>query len=118
VATSPAIELHDGEPDRRLRPYRLRIALAIGLVESLLVLVGGLGWFWVLALAAAAVALHVVVGRRTDHGTASEITWILAVSQLIAVLVPVLWVLVKGLAIVALVVMAGVLLAMLLLDRR
>jgi hypothetical protein len=30
----------------------------------------------------------------------------------------VLWVLVKGLAIVALVVMAGVLLAMLLLDRR
>lgn len=118
MATSPAIELHEGDPDQRLRSYRLRIALAIGLVESLLVLVGGLGWFWVLALAAVAVALHLVVGRRTDRRTPREVIWILAVSQLIAVLVPVLWVLVKGLAIVALVLMAGVLLAMLLLDRR
>ena len=118
MATSPAIELHEGDPDQRLRSYRLRIALAIGLVESLLVLIGGLGWFWVLALAAVAVALHLVVGRRTDRRTPREVIWILAVSQLIAVLVPVLWVLVKGLAIVALVLMAGVLLAMLLLDRR
>jgi hypothetical protein len=40
-----------------LRERRLRLALLIGLVETVFVVWGGLGWFWVLAFAAAALAL-------------------------------------------------------------
>jgi hypothetical protein len=47
-----------------------------------------------------------------------EITWIAAVSQLLAVLVPVLWELVKVVALVVLVGLAVFLLATLLLDRK
>jgi hypothetical protein len=101
-----------------LRERRLRLALLIGLVESLLVVLGGLGWFWVLALAAAAVALYVFGARGARFHSLREIAWILAVSQLIAVIVPVLWEVAKVFAIVILVLMAVGLLVMLLMDRR
>ena len=101
-----------------IRERRLRLALLIGLVESLLVVWGGLGWFWVLALAAAAVALYAFVGRAARFHTLRELAWILAASQLIAVIVPVLWEVAKFLAVLILVVMAAVLLLMLLMDRR
>jgi hypothetical protein len=100
-----------------LRERRLRLALLIGLVESLLVVLGGLGWFWVLALAAVAVALYLFVARGARFHTLREVAWILAASQLIAVVVPVLWVVAKALAIAILVVMAIGLLALLLMDR-
>jgi len=101
-----------------LRERRLRLALLIGLVESLLVVLGGLGWFWVLALAAAAVTLYVFVARGARFHSLREIAWILAASQLIAVIVPVLWAVTKVFAIVILVLMAAGLLVMLLMDRR
>jgi len=101
-----------------LRARRLRLALLIGLVESLLVVWGGLGWFWVLAFAAVAVALYIFVTRRAGFPTLREIVWILAASQLIAVLVPVLWEVAKAFAVVILVLMAALLLLMLLMDRR
>ena len=101
-----------------LRERRLRLALLIGLVESLLVVLGGLGWFWVLALAAAAVVLYVFVARGARFHTLRETAWILAASQLIAVIVPVLWEVAKVFAIVILVLMAVGLLVMLLMDRR
>ena len=57
------IEAGQSGPGPWIREQRLRLALLIGLVESLLVVLGGLGWFWVLALAAVAVALYLFVGR-------------------------------------------------------
>ena len=118
MTTSPAIELHESNRGAWLRERRLRIALFVGLLESVLVLASDSGWYWVLALAAAAVAFHFLLGRRARYHLVREISWIAASSQLIAVLVPVLWVLVKAVAIVVLVVMAIVLLVMLLADRR
>jgi hypothetical protein len=118
VTTSPVIEAGESGPGAWLRGRRLRIALLIGLVESLLVVWGGLGWFWVLALAGAAVALYIFVMRSPRLGALREIAWILAASQLIAVLVPVLWEVAKAVAVVILVVLAGLLLVMLLMDRR
>ena len=118
MTTSPVIEAGRSTRQPWLRAQRLRLALLIGLVESLLVVWGGLGWFWVLAFAAVAVALYIFVARRARFHALREIVWILAASQLIAVLVPVLWEVAKTLAIVILVVMAGLLLAMLLMDRR
>lgn len=118
MTASPAVELQESRSGLWLRARRLRLALLIGLVESVLVLLGDSGWFWVLAAAAAAVAFYVFVGRNLRFHAGRELSWVAAASQLIAVLVPVLWVLVKAVAIVALVAMAIVLLVMLLADRH
>lgn len=124
VTTSPTPVIEAGQTGRDtgrgnwLRERRLRLALLIGLVETVFVVWGGLGWFWVLALAAAAVALYVFVARRAGNQSLRELAWILAASQLIAVIVPVLWEVAKFLAIVILVLMAAALLVMLLMDRR
>jgi hypothetical protein len=64
------------------------------------------------------VALYVFVARGARFHSLREVAWIFAASQLIAVLVPVLWEVAKVLAIVILVLMAALLLVMLLLDRR
>ena len=71
-------------------------ALLIAFVESLLVLFSDHGWWIVVLAAAAAVLAHWFLGRRW-HGITYEVTWIAAASQLLAVLVPVLWVVVKRL---------------------
>jgi hypothetical protein len=77
-----------------------------------------LGWFWVLALAGVAVALYVLAARGARFHALRELAWIFAVSQLIAVIVPVLWEVAQFFAVVLLVVMAALLLVMLLMDRR
>jgi hypothetical protein len=116
--TTPAIEAREQGSGPWLEARKLRIALLIGLVESLAVLFSDGGWYWVLAAAIAASALYIFVGRRTGSHLLRELIWILAASQLIAVIVPFLWVVFKFLAIVALVAMAGILLVILLMDRR
>ena len=118
MTTSPVIDAGESGRGLWLRERRLRLALLIGLTESLLVVLGGLGWFWVLALATAAVVVYAFVARGTRYHALREVAWICAASQLIAVIVPVLWEVAKVLAIVILVLMAAALLAMLLLDRR
>jgi hypothetical protein len=116
VSVEPVIEHRESSSHRWLRERRLRIALLIAFIESLLVLFSDHGWWYVLGAAIVAVLLY-FVGRRTSSGLVHELTWILAVSQLISVLVPVLWLLVKTLAIIVLVLIGLFLLAILLLDR-
>ena len=70
-----------------------------------------------LIAAVVSVLVYWFLGRRRS-GTIYEITWIAAASQLLAVLVPVLWVLVKTLALIVLIGLAVFLLAALLLDRK
>jgi hypothetical protein len=113
----PVVEHREGGATRWMRERRLRLALLIAFVESLLVLLSSHGWRYVLIATVAAVALHWFVGRR-NPGLLHEITWTAAVSQLLAVLVPILWVLVKTIAIIVLVLLAVFLLAALLIDRR
>jgi hypothetical protein len=100
-----------------LRERRLRLALLIAFVESLLVLFSAHGWRYVIIAVILALAAYWFLGRRWP-GVAYEITWVAAVSQLLAVLVPVLWVLVKTLALIVLIALAVFLLAALLLDRK
>jgi hypothetical protein len=111
------IEHREGSATRWLRERRLRLALLIAFVESLLVLVSSLGWFWVVAAAAVAVAFYFVTRRRSWTPFLRELAWIAAVSQLISLLVPILWELVKLIAVIVLVVLGAFLLIMLLLDR-
>jgi len=100
-----------------LRERRLRLALLIAFVESLLVLFSAHGWRYVIIALILALAAYWFLGRRRS-GVVYEITWVAAVSQLLAVMVPVLWVLVKTIAIIVLVGLAIFLLVALLVDRR
>jgi len=116
VTVEPVVEHRESAGARWLRERRLRIALLIAFIESLLVIFSSLGWFWVVGAAAVAVALY-LLGRRTGSATVHEVTWILAASQLISLIVPLLWEVVKFLAILVLVLLALFFLAILLLDR-
>ena len=118
MTTLPVVEPSQSPAGRWLREVRLRLALFVALLETILVLAGGLGWFFVLGAAFLAAGFHFFFGRRARFHSVREISWILAVSQLIAVVVPLLWELFKFLAITLLVVLALVLLVMLLVDRR
>jgi hypothetical protein len=111
------IEHREGPSARWLRERRLRVALLVAFVESLVVLLSSHSWRYVVIAVVLALAAYWFVGRRRP-GLVYELTWIAAVSQLLAVLVPVLWVLVQTVAIVVLVLLALFLLAALLLDRR
>ena len=116
MSVQPVVEHRQSAGARWLRERRFRIALLIAFIESLLVVSSSLGWFWVVGAAAVAVALY-LLGRRTRSSTVHEVTWILAASQLISVIVPLLWEVVKFLAIVVLVLLALFFLAIVLLDR-
>lgn len=116
MAVEPIVEHRASASARWLHDRRFRIALLIAFIESLLVVTSSLGWFWVVGAAVLAGALY-LLGRRTASPTVHEVTWILAVSQTISVLVPVLWEVVKFLAVVVLVLLGLFFLAILLLDR-
>jgi hypothetical protein len=116
VSVEPVIEHRESSTRRWLRERRLRIALLIAFIESLLVVTSSLGWFWVVGAAIVSVALY-WLGQRTSSGTVHQVTWILAASQLISVIVPLLWEVVKFLAILVLVLLALFFLAILLFDR-
>ncbi len=116
MTVEPLIEHRHSASARWLHERRFRIALLIAFIESLLVVTSSLGWFWVVAAAILAGVLY-LVGRRTGSSTVHEVTWVLAVSQLISLIVPVLWEVVKFLAIVVLVLLALFFLAILLFDR-
>ena len=116
MTVEPVVEHRQSAGARWLRERRLRIALLIAFIESLLVIFSSLGWFWVVGAAVVAVALY-LLGRRTGSEAVHEVTWILAASQLISLIVPLLWEVVKFLAILVLVLLALFFLAILLLDR-
>lgn len=103
---------------RRLRGSRLQLALIVALVEGALVLVGAIHWWVVALLAIGAVALYVTRGRAAKREEVRAGSWILAVSQVLVVLVPVLALILTAFAILALVLVAIVALVVLLRDRR
>ena len=112
------VEHRESPLSRRLRRRRLQIALGIAAVEAILVVIGVLPWWLVVAAAAGSVALYVWVGREHSSPGIRAGTWLAAVSQLMVVLVPLALLFVGVLAIVLVAVLAAVALAALLLDRR
>ena len=77
-----------GRAGRWLRENRVRLALAIAIVETLLVVAGQLRWFWVVAFAAAAVAAWWVARRYARSALVRQATSTLALSQAIPLLAP------------------------------
>ena len=118
MASYPVVEHGSSRSSRWLRERRLRIALAIGFVESILVLSSAIGWFWVFGVAVVAFAVYLYVRRNVKNETARQIAWTAAFSQVMPLFVPLLWGLVK-LAAIAILVVAGIaVVGFLLLDRR
>lgn len=78
-----------GRAGRWLRENRLRLALAIAVVETLLVITDQLGWFAVVGVAAVVFALWWLARRYTRSPLAREATTMLALSQVIPLLAPV-----------------------------
>src|SRR5919201_1251580 len=115
-SVEPVVEHRESMPSRWLRERRFRVALPDAVVERRLRLLCYHGWWYVLGAAIVAVALY-FFGRRMSSPGVHEVTWILATSQVISVLVPVLWVIVRTLAIIVLVLLGLFFLAILLLDR-
>lgn len=112
------VEHHESPFTRRVRRRRFPIAMAIAIVEAVLVLLGLVPWWVAVVAGIAAVAVYAGFGREHRASGVRSATWIVAVSQLIVVLVPVAVVLIGLLALVGVVAFAAIALAVLLLDRR
>jgi hypothetical protein len=120
VATYPVIEHRTTRAGRWLRTRRLRIAFAIAVVETILILppIDALGWFPVLAIALVAFAFYIFVGRKSRFDTVRELSWTAAASQVLPVFVPVVVVILGTLVIIAIVALLVVVGALVFLDRR
>jgi hypothetical protein len=101
----------------RLHQHRIKISLWIAAIEGVLTLLGAWSHWLVYGLAVVAIALFVGIGRNASHHLAYELSWIFAVSQCAAVLVPVVWFIAKWAAITAIVVIAVAALVYLFMER-
>ncbi|MFN2628942.1 MAG: hypothetical protein ABR569_09950, partial [Gaiellaceae bacterium] len=109
-ADSTRVVEHDtSRLGRWLRARRTRIVLWIALVEAIVVAVFHDVSRWsVIGLAIVAVAVYFAVGRGSRSDTFRQVTWILAASQLLAVLAAILAFIVFWTAIIAVVIFAVV----------
>ena len=113
---SQAIEHGSSRSSRWLRDRRLRITLTVAAVEGVLYLFHALSWWLVALLAAVAVLLWLYAGRTSRSDTLRQLTWIFACSQVLVLLVPPAFVLVKWAAVGVVAVFAIV--ALIVLLRR
>jgi hypothetical protein len=118
VTSYPVVEHGQGRVSRWVRERRVRLALLIGFVESLLIVFGDLSWFWAVLFAAGVFAFYFLVGRRTRYVAVHELSWVAALSQTLPVLIPVAIAVAGLVLLVAVVVVALVVLALLVLRRR
>jgi hypothetical protein len=94
-----AIEHGSTRTGRWLRERRLRFTLWIAAFEGLLFLFHALHWWAAMALAVIAVGFWFYVARGNRSDTLREAGWILAVSQLLVLCVPIALSVVKAIAI-------------------
>ena len=103
---------------RWLRARRLRISAWIAVLEGLLVLIHAVPRVPAIILAAAIIVFYFGFGRQLRVDSLRQVSWIAAMSQALVILVPVLAVLIWGVAVLALAVLAVVALFVLLQDRH
>lgn len=110
-----------GEPLPFLRRHRAKVAVAITIAESILLGLSDIGFLRSIVLlllaAVAAIVLHIVLRDRAPY-TVRQLTWILAVSQTLALLFPFLIIggIIAIAIVLAFVILAGI--VILLGDRR
>ena len=107
MSSNLLIEHGETRVARRIRQNRVKVALAIAVLEGILVLAGAIPLWLVVLLALGSLGAYAAWGRDHRNADVRVVTWTAAVSQLIVVL-----------AAVAVVACAALALAVLLLDRR
>ena len=118
VGSGQLVEHGSSPLSRWLRARRLRIAAWVAVVEGLLVLIHAVPRLLAIVLAAAVVLFYFAFGRQLRPDSLRQVSWIGAMSQALVILVPVLAVLIWGVAVLALAVLAVVALFVLLQDRH
>lgn len=114
----PVIEHETSQGGRWLRSHRMRVAIWIAVVEGILVVFHVIPWWAAVIVAALAVFFYFEVGRSLRSDTLRQSSWVVAASQAIVALVPILVVIVGTLALVAVGVLAVVALIALFAERR
>jgi FtsH-binding integral membrane protein len=105
-------------PGVSLRQNRIKVALWIAVAEGLLTLIGVVPHWLVYVLAAVAIAFWAGAGRNYTSNLGRQLSWVFAASQAAAVLVPIVWILAKTAAIVAIAIIAAVALIYLFTERE
>ena len=114
----PAVEHGSGPLSRWLRANRLKVALAVGVVETIAIIATHLTWWSAVLIAGIVFALHIGVGRKAKSELARQLSWTVAGSQVLPVLVPAIVVLVSAVVVIVVVILAAVIAAMLFIDRK
>jgi hypothetical protein len=118
VAAHPVLEHRVGPTSRWLREHRVRLALAIAIVEAVLVLTDVLGWFWIVLIAAVVVTFHFFVGRRARFDWLRQLSWTAAAAQTLPVLLPIAIAVAATFVVLAVLAAAIIVLALLFFRRR
>ena len=119
MSTTHAIEGGSSGPSRWLRARRVRIAFTVAAIEALLVAIfHDVSRWTVIVLAAVTVVLYWYAGRHSRSDSFRQVTWILAVSQLAALLAAIFAFIVVGAVIALIVIFALVALFYVFTDRR
>jgi hypothetical protein len=104
---------------RWLHERRIRIALWTAVIEGLIAAFSAdIGRWTIIALAVVVLAFYIVAGRGLKWDAARELSWIAALSQVLAIFVVIFAFILKVVAIVVIVGLALVALFYLFSDRR
>ena len=104
---------------RWLRERRIKIALWIAATEGLLIVIHAIGRWPAIIVAGAILVAYLLGGRSIKSDAGYQIMWIIAASQALVALVPLIWWFVtRVIAIIAVAALAVVALVFLFGDRR
>jgi hypothetical protein len=118
TSNAGAVEYGTTRAGRWLRVRRLRIALWMAVLEGIVVAFApGISRWTVVVVAILSIALYAAAGRTTHWDTGHQLSWILAASQALAVVVAILAWFILWTALVLVVVFAAIALLILFTDR-
>jgi hypothetical protein len=114
-----AIDAHSTRVSRWLRERRLRIALWIAVFEGIVVaLRGDISRWTVVAIAVPVLALYILGGRSLRWNAGRQLLWIVAASQVMALLVVIIAFVIGAVALILVGLFAVVALVYLFSDLR
>ena len=115
----PVIDANSSRTSRWLRERRVRLALWIAVLEGIVVAVSGNFSKWsIMIIAALVLGLYVVLRERLTWDAGRQVLWIVAASQLLALLVVLFFFLFKWIAIALIALFAVFALVYLFSDVR
>ena len=113
----PPIEHRSSRAGRWLRARRVKLALWIAVAEGILIIFHAIPKLTAIVIAAAIVAIYLWAARNLRSDTARQFGWIVAASQAIVLLIPVLQIFFWTLALIAVAVLGVVALIALFSQR-